>query len=46
MLLKEYALDVELGHLNLFSEELGNSVQERPTEVMPLVSVRSLIRSC
>lgn len=38
VLLKEYALDVELGHLSLFSEELGNSVQERPGDVLPLVS--------
>lgn len=37
VLLKEYALEVDLRDIVLFSEELASSVQERPGDVMPLV---------
>ena len=31
-------MEVDLRDINLFSEELANSVQEKPGDVMPLVS--------
>lgn len=37
VLMKEYALEVNLTHLTIFNEEVASAVQEKPGDVMPLV---------
>lgn len=41
--MKEYALEVNLTHLTIFNEEVASAVQERPGDVMPLVSAPSVL---
>ncbi len=36
LLLKLYALEVDLRHVNLFNPELAHAVQHRPAELLPL----------
>lgn len=36
MLLKLYALEVDLRHVNLFNPELAHAVQDRPADLLPL----------
>jgi DNA replication licensing factor MCM5 len=38
MLLKHHYLEVDLRHVGLFNEDLAHSIQERPGDILPLVS--------
>lgn len=38
LLLKQYLLEVDLRHINLYNDELAFAIQNRPAEVIPLVS--------
>lgn len=38
LLLKQYFLEVDLRHVGLYNDELAHAIQDRPTEVLPLVS--------
>jgi DNA replication licensing factor MCM5 len=37
VLVKQYYIDVLLSHLFVFDEELANTLQSRPSEILPLV---------
>jgi len=38
LLLKQYFLEVDLRHVGLYNDELAHAIQDRPTDVLPLVS--------
>lgn len=37
ILLKQYFLEVDLRHVGLYNDELAHAIQDRPTDVLPLV---------
>ena len=37
LLLKQYFLEVDLRHVGLYHDELAHAIQDRPTDVLPLV---------
>lgn len=37
LLLKQYFLEVDLRHVGLYNDELAHAIQDRPTDVLPLV---------
>ena len=37
LLLKQFFLEVDLRHLGLYNDELAHAIQDRPTDVLPLV---------
>lgn len=41
LLLKHYQLEVDLRHIGLYNDELAHTIQDRPADVLPLVSMRS-----
>jgi len=38
LLLKQYFMEVDLRHVGLYNDELAHAIQDRPTDVLPLVS--------
>ena len=38
LLLKQYQLEVDLRHMGLYNDELAHAIQDRPAEILPLVS--------
>ena len=38
LLLKQYYLEVDLRHVGLYNDELAHVIQDRPTDVLPLVN--------
>ena len=38
LLLKQHFLEVDLRHVGLYNDELAHAIQDRPTDVLPLVS--------
>ncbi|KAF8649862.1 hypothetical protein AX16_005624 [Volvariella volvacea WC 439] len=36
LLLKQYLLEVDLRHVNLFNDEIAHAIQDRPADVLPL----------
>lgn len=39
LLLKQYLLEIDLRHVSLYNDELAHAIQDRPTDVLPLVRV-------
>lgn len=37
LLLKQYYLEVDLRHVGLYNDELAHAIQDRPTDILPLV---------
>ena len=37
LLLKQYYLEVDLRHVGLYNDELAHAIQDKPTDVLPLV---------
>ena len=37
LLLKQYFMEVDLRHVGLYNDELAHAIQDRPTDVLPLV---------
>jgi len=37
LLLKQHQLEVDLRHVGLYNDELAHAIQDRPTDVLPLV---------
>lgn len=37
LLLKQYLLEVDLRHISLFNDELAHAIQDKPSEILPLV---------
>ena len=42
LLLKQYQLEVDLRHVGLYNDELAHAIQDRPADILPLVSTISL----
>lgn len=42
LLLKQNQLEVDLRHVGLYNDELAHAIQDRPAEVLPLVSLLDL----
>lgn len=42
LLLKQYQLEVDLRHLSLYNDELAHAIQDRPADILPLVSTPNL----
>ena len=38
LLLKQYQLEVDLRHISLYNDELAHAIQDRPADILPLVS--------
>lgn len=38
LLLKQYLLEVDLRHISLYNDELAHAIQDRPSDILPLVS--------
>jgi DNA replication licensing factor MCM5 len=38
LLLKQYQLEVDLRHVGLYNDELAHAIQDRPADILPLVS--------
>lgn len=38
LLLKHYQLEVDLRHISLYNDEIAHAIQDRPADVLPLVS--------
>lgn len=38
LLLKQHQLEVDLRHVGLYNDELAHAIQDKPAEVLPLVS--------
>ncbi|ETW87571.1 hypothetical protein HETIRDRAFT_431874 [Heterobasidion irregulare TC 32-1] len=36
LLLKHYQLEVDLGHISLYNDEIAHAIQDRPADVLPL----------
>ena len=43
LLLKQYYLEVDLRHVGLYNDELAHAIQDRPTDVLPLVGWLCLV---
>jgi DNA replication licensing factor MCM5 len=41
LLLKQHQLEVDLRHVGLFNDELAHAIQDRPSDILPLVSITS-----
>lgn len=39
LLLKQHLLEVDLRHVSLYNDELAHAIQDRPSDVLPLVRV-------
>jgi DNA replication licensing factor MCM5 len=39
LLLKQYLLEVDLRHISLYNDELAHAIQDRPSDILPLVRV-------
>ena len=37
LLLRQHLLEVDLRHVGLYNDELAHSIQDRPSDVLPLV---------
>lgn len=42
MLLKQHLLEVDLRHVGLYNDELAHAIQDRPADVLPLVSALAI----
>lgn len=42
---KQYFLEIDLGHLISFDEELANRLTNNPTDLLPLVSISYHLRA-
>jgi hypothetical protein len=38
LLLKQHQLEVDLRHVGLYNDELAHAIQDRPVDILPLVS--------
>lgn len=38
LLLKQYHLEIDLRHVSLYNDELAHAIQDRPADILPLVS--------
>jgi DNA replication licensing factor MCM5 len=45
LLIKLYLLEVDLRHVSLFHDEVAHAIQDRPSDVLPLVRVKTLHRN-
>ena len=43
LLLKQYQLEVDLRHISLYNDELAHAIQDRPADILPLVSALDYI---
>jgi DNA replication licensing factor MCM5 len=43
LLLKQHQLEVDLRHVGLYNDELAHAIQDRPADVLPLVSAETIM---
>jgi DNA replication licensing factor MCM5 len=41
LLLKQHQLEVDLRHVGLYNDELAHAIQDKPAEILPLVSTEN-----
>lgn len=41
LLLKQHQLEVDLRHVGLYNDELAHAIQDRPADILPLVSAKT-----